>query len=241
MATLNFPKLQLSCKGSPEQLNQLQALYDSGELSAILGVSIQDLRRISLTTSQPSPSHPASTLEHQKPDWIPRLSNWIQATYENFEWDLTTSLLMNPKPLMPMRSAALERELQSWQVDLTLGEQTPDHISAAIARTKTLMLGDCAFQVFVGVRNRKDDSEQRDILIQVRSLEVELLPQGLQLVVLDETGHKIATDNPAQPYLEVISDSQSCLLQLDFYGLLDEFFSISLRFNDYEQIEQFLI
>ncbi|MFP4103361.1 DUF1822 family protein [Coleofasciculus sp.] len=118
-----------------------------------------------------------------------------------------------------------------WQIALSLGELAPSHPQAAFAQHKTIELAGQAVELLVGVK--RNSEQQIDVVLQVYSTELEdTLPEGLELIVLDELG---------QIWRKTTAQSGDYYSQVGFTISLGKGFAVDLKLGNVQLRENFVV
>ncbi|MEQ8961260.1 MAG: DUF1822 family protein [Coleofasciculus sp. C2-GNP5-27] len=124
-----------------------------------------------------------------------------------------------------------QHEETYWQIALSLGELEPSHPQAAFAQHKTIDFAGQAVELLVGVK--RNSEQQIDVVLQVYSTELEdTLPEGLELIVLDELG---------QIWRKTTAQSGDYYSQVGFTISLGKGFAVELKLGNVQLRENFVV
>jgi hypothetical protein len=198
-------------EGSQEEFEQIQALFESGELSELLGVEVLDVGVV--PESQPNTTSQVPI----------KLSDWFQNIFEA-GWQ-TVEELFSTQAGNPAFSARSVRENNA--------NNPPEK---GVNRGKLIDLG---IQVagnpvaLIVTLTPAEADKEFDVCLRVYPADGQIyLPPNLQLVVLDETGATC---------LKTKARSADNWIQLEFSGQAGERFSVKVALGDVNITEDFLI
>lgn len=210
-----LPKnLLLLFEGSQSEFDQIQALFESGQLSKLLGVSVLDVGAV--TESQ----HAVELTTPSK--WgsvVVRLSQWFDNLFES-DWIPVDRI---PSPAYKSRSGVRPKV-----IDLA-------PTTGSVSRAKVIDLGMQLSGQAVALVVRLMSGADGIIDIYLRCCQAGdsiYLPQGLQLLVLDECGATV---------LESRARNSDIWLHLDLEGQPGAQFSVQLKLGDCRITENFLM
>lgn len=212
MSKINSRNLLMLFEGSQLEFEQIQALYKSGQLSKLLGVSALDVGTVS--ESQPA-VEPATPLERDSV--VVRLSQWFDNLFET-----------NWIPVDRIPSPVYRSGVRPKVVDLA-------PTSGSVSRAKVIDLGMQILGQVVALVVRLISRTDGLVDIYLRCYpagDTINLPQGLQLLVLDDSGVTV---------LESEARNADRCLQLDLEGQLGGQFSVQLKLGNCLITENFLI
>ncbi|MGA7934054.1 MAG: DUF1822 family protein [Kovacikia sp.] len=151
------------------------------------------------------------------------LSQWFEDVFEA-GWETVESLFNQPElsPAFAFRGS-----------DMTA---TPE-LEAGVRRVKLLEMGDAApmfliTEIQTETEESRSDTPQTRIRLQVHPRNQPFLPQGLRLIVLDESG---------MIFLEAESRSVDNYIQLQFSGSPREAFSVQVRLGAVQVTQEFVV
>ncbi len=212
MSKIKPKKLLLLFEGSESEFDQIQALFESGQLSNLLGVSVLDVGAVSEFQHPVEPATPA-----KQSSMVVLLSQWLENLFEP-DWI----------PVDTIPSLAYRGGIRAKVTDpaLTFG---------SVSRAKVIDLGMqiSGQAVALVVRLVSQADGMVDIYLRCYPAGDSIhLPQGLQLLVLDECGAIV---------LKSIARSADIWLQLDLEGRPGGHFSVQLKLGDFSVTENFVI
>ncbi len=214
MSKINARNLLMLFEGSQLEFEQIQALYESGQLSKLLGVSALDVGAVS---ESQHPVEPAAPLERDSV--VVRLSQWFENLFDS-NWIPVDRI---PSPAYKSRSGVRPKV-----IDLA---PTTGSVSRAKVIDLGMQISGQAVALVVRLISRADGII--DIYLRCYPAGDSIyLPQGLQLLVLDECGATV---------LESKARNSDICLQLDLEGQPGGQFSVQLKLGDCRITENFLI
>lgn len=200
-------------EGSPEEFEQIQALFESGKLDELLGVQVLDVGVVpefQPITARQVPVH---------------LNDWFQNIFDA-GWQTGKELfsIQATNPVFSIRSA---EHLRGIDVD-----NSADAVSGGKLIDLGIQVAGNPVALIVTLTPAEAD-EEVDIRLRVYPGDKQIfLPPNLQLVVLDETGATC---------LETEARSGDNWIQLEFSGQAGERFSVKVALGDVNITEDFLI
>ncbi|MBD2038238.1 DUF1822 family protein [Leptolyngbya sp. FACHB-321] len=203
-------------QSSQKEFEQIQVLFESGELSEILGTQVMDVGIV--PESQSSEGAQISL----------NLSQWLQGIFEE-GWEPIETLFsrVTTNPASSFRSFGD-----------SLRRSNADHLFTETSRGKILDLGIQLAHTRVALLvtpMSTESNEEISIRLQVYPANGQIhLPPGLQLTVLDEFSTAI-------PELKAEARTEDNYIQLEFSGKLRERFSVEVAFGAASITEEFLI
>lgn len=212
MSKINSRNLLMLFEGSQLEFEQIQALYESGQLSKLLGVSALDVGAV--TESQHA-VEPIAPLERDSV--VVRLSQWFDNLFDS-NW-----IPVDRIPSPAYRSSGVRPKV----IDLA-------PTTGSVSRAKVIDLGmqvsGQAVALVVRLMSRADGII--DLYLRCYPAGDSIyLPQGLQLLVLDD----------GATVLESRARNSDICLQLDLEGQPGGQFSVQLKLGDCQITENFLI
>lgn len=262
----NKSQNKLVLKGSRKELEYLQALFESGELSQMLGVSVLDVRAVS--ESQPK-------LTTNLREWFQRqiIENW------EYEVKLLGRLLATQNLALDSRSGDVARSITSassatllhdlnsednFLVALELGRRSnasPEIISALAEQLQTCNDEETCWQIALSLGKLDSKhpkaavAQRKEILLGELMLEllVALKPREdkafdilLQLYSTDEEYlpselEILILNESGETITKAKSGDDTCYIHLSLVRSLDEQFTIKISYGDDSIEEYFLI
>ncbi|HAX75207.1 MAG TPA: hypothetical protein DCY88_05065 [Cyanobacteria bacterium UBA11372] len=211
-------KITISFGSSKEIFAQLQALFQSGELSKVLGVNILDISAV----SEPQPE--TSVIEPVK-----QLAQWLENVFE--EGLLTLEQFLNTQKLAEVR----KQKPPGWLENLQLGKINPETIENEVCRVIPVHLPPEELLGLI-VTIKPEETDGLTVLLQVLPQQA-FLPANLQLRVLDEEG-EVILDESDKP-LEQKAGAESNLIQLQFSVPPQEQFRVQLALDSQSITQDF--
>jgi hypothetical protein len=154
--------IRLVFNGYLAGFERVRELFETGELSEQLGVTVLDVE-LEPVSAQPDPVNLSAWLENQ-------LNQAIEAGWQTID------------ELFGMRSPAFRSDLASYAKDIEPGPDLP-----TIQQGKSIVLGTASLALLVKLS--QESEEGIDILVRVFPIqESTVLPEQLKLMVLDEQG-----------------------------------------------------
>ncbi|MCT7957043.1 DUF1822 family protein [Laspinema palackyanum] len=166
-ASMTFDKIEkgsirLVFNGYLAGFERVRELFETGELSEQLGVTVLDVE-LEPVSAQPDPVNLSAWLENQ-------LNQAIDAGWQTID------------ELFGMRSPAFRSDLASYAKDIEPGPDLPP-----IQQGKSLVLGTASLALLVKLS--QETEEEIEILVRVFPIQESTdLPEELKLMVLDEQG-----------------------------------------------------
>jgi Protein of unknown function (DUF1822) len=212
--------VQVSPKVDRTYLGYLAVQFDQFLTKATLIGFVRHPQKSALTLSQ------LSSLEAFLTDLAPvEFSAWFKQIYEK-GWKTCEGALMP--------SSGLKLSFRSGKSDeLTVAETKQEFpkVTGILPIELSSQEIDCCVDLKIAIAQKSEDKTR--IEIQVAAREEDFLPEGLQLVVIDESG---------QTFLEASADSQSRLLELKpFSGKSQEQFTLKAILGDASFTETFVV
>ena len=161
--------------------------------------------------------------EKKKSQPMIELSKWWQGAIDD-GWELLETIFPSEQSLA-FRSPALA----------TISNQNPDQLSQGISRVKLLNFGDNLniIPIALILQLVTNDSEEMDISARICPTNTSVyLPQGLQIMILDEM---------KKPVLQAETNQVNEKIEFLFSGKSGEIFSIEASLQDHKIVETFII
>lgn len=117
-----------------------------------------------------------------------------------------------------------------WQIALALGKLDPDEYPRAVARYKTIDLGGQNLKLLIAIKESEDDFV--DILLEISPEWEDYLPSGLEIIVLDESGEKIAEERFEGTVTKIKVTDNIPYSNLNFWAVMGERFIVRITLTD---------
>jgi hypothetical protein len=117
-----------------------------------------------------------------------------------------------------------------WQIALALGKLDPDEYPRAVARYKTIDLGGQNLKLLIAIKESEDDFV--DILLEISPEWEDYLPTGLEIIVLDESGEKIAEERFEGTVTEIKVTDNIPYSNLNFWAVMGERFIVRITLTN---------
>ncbi|MEM9274647.1 MAG: DUF1822 family protein [Cyanobacteria bacterium P01_F01_bin.143] len=161
--------------------------------------------------------------ERKKSQPMIELSKWGQGVIDD-GWELLATIFQT-EPSLAFRSPALAK----------ISNQNPDQLSQGISRVKLLNFGNNLNTIPIALILQlvTNDSEEMDISARICPTNTNVyLPQGLQIMILDEM---------KKPVLQAETNQVNEKIEFLFSGKSGEIFSIEASLQDRKIVETFII
>jgi hypothetical protein len=187
---------------------------------------LDHLAQLRLTATQSAQSASTASVRVNLSQW---LDNIFESGWQTMEWLLNQPELSPAFAFRGARTAVPEVGIQRVKL-LELDGRTDDS-DPAVPSNQSVVLA-TEIQVDPAPVGAESSASPRRIRLQVHPLNQPLLPAGLQLVVLDESG---------TVFLEAESRSVDNYIQLQFSGSPGEAFSVQVKVGTRQATEEFVI
>jgi hypothetical protein len=187
---------------------------------------LDHLAQLRLTAAQSAPAASAARARINLSQW---LDNIFESGWQTMEWLLNQPELSPAFAFRGARTAAPQVGIQRVKL-LEFIRQTGDFSPEELSNQAVVLVTEV--QANPDPAGSESSASTRRILLQVHPLNQPLLPSGLQLVVLDESG---------TIFLEAESRSVDNYIQLQFSGSPGEAFSVQVKLGAGQATEEFVI
>jgi len=117
-----------------------------------------------------------------------------------------------------------------WQIALTLGKLAPDEYPRAVARYKTIDLGEHHLKLLIAIKESEDDFV--DILLEISPEWEDYLPTELEVIVLDELGERVAEERFEGTVTEIKVTDNIPYSNLNFWAVMGERFIVRITLTN---------